>query len=160
MLSASMCLRTSTCCRRGTEGQGEIWDPMGGSPSLGLVAHGTGSHTRCVPAQRGPPQKQGAPLTLRSMASALGRSKERAAREQRAQPPPAPRGSHPARAVPNFGVTSEPFQEEIIVLGGQGGQHVLHLLPELQGQEGQLVKGSLILPRNLQGWRFVPSLSP
>lgn len=42
-------------------GQGEIWDqvnPMGRSPVLGLVAQGTGSHARCVPAQQGPPKSR------------------------------------------------------------------------------------------------------
>lgn len=97
------------------------------------------------------PQKQRAPLTLRSMASALGRSKERAAREQsRELRPRQPHGGSPRQRCPHLGVTSEPFQEEIVVLGGQGGQHVLQLPPELQGQEGQLVKESLILPKNFR----------
>lgn len=54
---------------------------MAGHPTPGMFQHS------------GVPPKQGAPLTLRSIASALGRSKERAAREQRAQPPASPMGA-------------------------------------------------------------------
>lgn len=58
----------------GRAGQGEIWDqvnPMGRSPVLGLVAQGTGSHARCVPAQQGPP-KSGVPPHLAEHRLRLG----------------------------------------------------------------------------------------
>lgn len=80
--------------------------------------------------------KSGGPLTLRSIASALARSKQRAAREWRAQPPPvSPIPQPPPPRVHHPGVTSEPFQEEMVILGGQGGQHVLQVLPKLREEK-------------------------
>lgn len=135
---------------------------MGRSPLLGERGW-AGGPRHAVPPQVatgssmavwwGPPKKPGAPLTLRSIASDLGRSKQRAAREQKAQPsrqrpqlhlhsPPTGSSSPPPPRPPHPGVTSEPFQEEIVVLGGQGGQHVLQVLPKLWGEEGLLVEGS------------------
>lgn len=62
-----------------------------------------------------------------------------------------PRGmSQPLRALP--GLTSEPFQEEIVVLRGQGGEHVLKVLPKLWGKEGAQSAG-------LGTWPH-PSLTP
>lgn len=190
MLSASMCLRTSRCCegraeQAGVRGSGDPpipWDgvhPMGRSPLLGERGW-AGVPRHAVPPQVktgsltavwwGPPKKPGAPLTLRSIASDLGRSKQRAAREQKAQPcrrrprlhlhsPLLGSSSPPPPCPPHPGVTSEPFQEEIVVLGGQGGQHVLQVLPKLWGEEGLLAEGSPLPPQKPQGWGFVPSLS-
>lgn len=65
--------------------------------------------------------------------------------------------SQPLRALPRL--TSEPFQEEIVVLRGQGGEHVLEVLPKLRGERrGTVSRAGDVAPSlpHPPGLKFVP----
>lgn len=65
--------------------------------------------------------------------------------------------SQPLRALPEL--TSEPFQEEIVVLRGQGGEHVLEVLAKLRGERrGTVSRAGDVAPSlpHPPGLKFVP----
>lgn len=99
---------------------------------------------------RGFPQKAGAPLSpcgasplpWAGRSSALQESGELSPASVTNSAAPAGGLPAPPPCDPHPGVTSEPFQEEVVVLGGQGGQHVLQVLPKLR--RGTSAGGSLL----------------
>lgn len=138
MLSASMCLRTSTCCEAGAERAGVrgLGDPPHPQVTLVMGVNGRaggpwGQAWWGVPPAHsvgGPSPCAASPLPWAGRSNVLQESRELSPRVPQT---PATHGHPP-------GVTSEPLQEEIVILGGQGGQHVLQILPKLWGPERPL----------------------
>lgn len=116
------------------------------------------------------PKKARCPLTLRSIASDLGRSKQRAARERRAQPcrhPPYPSSTAPqGSASPPIPVSSPPpglprshFRRKWSSWEGREGSTSCRFSRNC-GEKRDHWGDPHSHPKKPQGWRFVPSLCP